>query len=169
MHKQYPSFFVVAPSFIASWFCRICEQKLMNLTLYQSEALEFPPRFHISVSFQMFCVELKLPGFGVVHSGLCWLLVVFAALIVISLVFIASWAFSLTSMCVNLLRFSTFHWSFCFHAAQYFHSVEWDTWSDSMWVMWFYNSKILLPCIAQDQTGAKFFNIPDNEIVPVLT
>ena len=30
-------------------------------------------------------------------------------------------------------------------------------------------SKILLLCIAQDQTGAKFVNILDNEIVPVLT
>jgi hypothetical protein len=58
-------------------------------------------------------------------------------LIVISLLFIASWAFSPTSIWVNLLLFSTFHCSFVFTQLQYFHSVECDIWSDSMWMMWF--------------------------------
>jgi hypothetical protein len=49
-----------------------------------------------------------------------WLLVVFAMLIVISLVFITSWAFSQTSICVNLLWFSTFQCSFCFHTVPVF-------------------------------------------------
>jgi hypothetical protein len=61
----------VVPSFIASWFC-ISGDKFMKLTLYQSETLKVSCKFHISVSFQMFCAELKLPGFGVVHSGLCF-------------------------------------------------------------------------------------------------
>jgi hypothetical protein len=51
-------------------------------------------------------------------------------LIVISLVFIASWTFFPTSMCVNLLRFSTFHCSFCFRAAPVFsfYGVRYLVW-----------------------------------------
>jgi hypothetical protein len=90
-------------------------------------------------------------------------------LIVISLVFIAAWAFSPTGMCVNLLCFSTFHGSLFSHSPIVF--ILWAAmpgltpckWCDSIY------SKILLLCIAHDQTGANFFNIPDNEIVPLLT
>jgi hypothetical protein len=60
----------VVPGFIASWFYGTCGQKFMKLTLYQSETLKVSHRFHISVSFQMFCVELKLPGIGVVSFRL---------------------------------------------------------------------------------------------------
>ena len=73
-------------------------------------------------------------------------------------------------MYVNLLRFSTFCFSFCFHAAPVFTfcgmryiGVTPCECYDSVY------NKILLLCITQDQTDAHFLNIPDNEFVPVLT
>ena len=108
----------VVPSFIVSWFCRMCGHMLMKLTFYQSEILGSPTQVsHFCFISDVLC-RIKTSRFwGGSFRPVFWLLVVFAMLIVIYLVFIASWAFSPRSMYVNLLWFSTFHCSFCFHAA----------------------------------------------------